>query len=309
MKKISNKIKEEMLDLIDKGSLNGLLNTEVPLTKDGEAAEDRPTYKSSIAEKLFKKSNSYIILGRDRLGNKAHGFGGKGFANSNAIDIVVGLGSSLQSPTDPDRFLNKKDTLDKDMIHDAARIYISQRTDLDSYFNETIGKNYTNDRKEGISGIALKADTVLLQGRRNVKIKAYPSKNSEKDSHGKRISVDKRIELITGDNLEPIVKGKKLVALLEKMFRQMSMNRSAILTLITNMNQLRSVLMLHTHDAPPTIALPSALLLASAAMEMPQDISNILEQLDKEAKSAREVLNSLKLNSPDNILSKSVYSS
>jgi len=50
-------------------------------------------------------------------------------------------------------------------------------------------------------------------------------------------------------------------------------------------------------------------LLSSAAMEMPQDISDIIEQLDKEAKSAREVLNSLKLNSPDNILSKSVYSS
>jgi hypothetical protein len=67
--------------------------------------------------------------------------------------------------------------------------------------------------------------------------------------------------------------------------------------------------MLHTHAAPPTIALPSAELLASAAMEIPQDISDILEQLDKEAKSAREVLNSLKLSSPDNILSKSVYSS
>ena len=304
-KKLSNKVKQELLDLVDKGSLNGLLNTEVPKTEDGEVGEDRPTYKKAESEKVFKKSNSYIILGRDRMGNISHGYGGRGFANSNAIDIVVGLGSSR----DEGRFLNAKDTLDKDSIQDAARIYISQRTDLDESFEETLGKTYPADRKQGISGIAIKADTLLLQGRRNIKIKAYPSKNSEKDSHGKGIPVDKRIELITGDRLEPIVKGEKLVVLLEKMFRQMSLNRSAVLTLIANMNQLRSVLMLHTHAAPPTIALPSVELLASAAMEMPQDISNILEQLDKEAKSAREVLNSLKLNSPDNILSKSVYSS
>ena len=303
--KISSSLKKELLDLVDKGSLNGLLNTEVPNSEKGEVAEDRPTYKQADAEKVYKKSNSYIILGRDRMGNIAHGYGGVGFPNSNAIDIVVGLGSSIKN----ERFLNAKDTLDKDSIHDAARIYISQRTNLDDFFHETLGRSYSNDSKEGVSGIALKADTLLLQGRRNIKIKAYPSKNSEKDSHGKGIPVDKRIEFITGDTLEPIVKGKKLVTLLEKMFRQSSLNRSAILTLITNINQLRSVLMLHTHAAPPTIALPSAELLASAAMEIPQDISDILEQLDKEAKSAREVLNSLKLSSPDNILSKSVYSS
>lgn len=307
-KGIRKEIRQELIDLVNQGSLNGLLNTEVPTTKDGDVAEDRPTYLKSKSEKVFRKANSYIILGRDRMGNIAHGFGGRGTPNSNAIDIVVGLASSKQNPLKPDEFLTPVDTVNKDHIHDAARIYISQRTNLDEDFGETLGMSF-NDNDNGVSGIGMKADTVLIQGRRNVKIKAYPSKNSERDSHGKDIAIDKRIELITGDELEPIVKGKKLVRLLEKMFKQQSLNRSAILTLIKNINQLRAVLMLHTHAAPPTVAVPSVELLSSAASNMPQDIADIIDQITKETQATREILNSLKLSTEDNILSKSVYSS
>lgn len=307
-KSIRKEIRQELIDLVGQGNLNGLLNTEMPITKNGEAAEDRPTYIKSKAEKLYKKANSYIILGRDRMGDEASGFGGRGKPNSNAIDIVVGLASSKENPSRPGEYLTPTDTVNKDHIHDAARIYISQRTNLDKSFKETLGKNYRDNRK-GVSGIGMKADTILIQGRRNVKIKAHPSKNSEKDSHGNDIPVDKRIELITGDELEPIVKGKKLVNLLKKMFKQQSQNRSAILGLIKNINQLRAVLMLHTHAAPPTIAVPSVEMLSSAASNMPKDIADILDQLTKEAKAAREIFNSLDAGTKDNILSTSVFSS
>lgn len=308
MKKINKDIKQELIDLIGQGSLNGLLNTDIPVTEDGQVAEDRPTYLQSKTEQVYKKANSYIILGRDRMGNISHGFGGRGVPNSNAIDIVVGLSSSKINPLKPEEYLTPIDTVNKDYLHDAARIYISQRTNLDESFDETLGKNY-NDNKRGVSGIAMKADTILIQGRRNIKIKAFPSKNSEKDAHGNDVPVDKRIELITGDELEPIVKGKKLVVLLEKMFRQQSVNRAAISTIIKDLNQLRAILMFHTHAAPPTIALPSPELLTAAACDMPQDIVNIIEQLTNETKAAREIFNSLRASTEDNILSKSVFSS
>ena len=229
-KKISSELRQELLNLIDKGSLNGLLNTEIPNSEKGETGEDRPTYIKAKAEKVVRKANSYIILGRDRLGSVAHGFGGKGFPNSNTIDLVVGLSSSR----DEGRFLNAKDTVDKDMIHDASRIYISQRTNLDDYFEEYLGHPYyKQDREQGISGIGIKSDSVLIQGRRNIKIKAGPSRNNEKDSHLSDLPIDRRIELIAGSSLQPVIKGEALVDLLKKMFKQITLNRSAITTIIT----------------------------------------------------------------------------
>jgi len=305
-KKISSELKQELLNLIDKGSLNGFLNTEVPNSEKGEAGEDRPTYIKAKAEKIVKKSNSYIILGRDRMGSVAHGFGGRGFPNSNTIDLVVGLGSSR----DEGRFLNAKDTLDKDMIHDAARVYISQRTNLDDYFEEYLGHPYyMQDKEQGVSGIGIKADSILIQGRRNIKIKAGPSRNDEKDSHLSDLPIDRRIELIAGSSLQPVIKGEALVDLLKKMFKQITLNRSAITTIMTDLIRLRASLSLHMHPTNTGVALPSPDQIAACVTNVPKDIEKILNELNTQLQMTVDILNSLESPTNNNILSKSVFTS
>jgi len=310
MKRINDKVKQELMNLFDVGnSINGLANTEFTPTSDGSITEDRPTYNKAEAEVIYKKANSYIILGRDRMGGLSHGFGGIGTPNSNAIDIVVGMGSSNSNGAEKGKYLTPIDYLNKDHKRDAARIYISQRTDLDSYFEERMGFQFEDKKNKGVSGIAMKADTLLLQGRRNVKIKAYPSDPNETDAHESELS-NFRIELIAGAKLEPVVKGDKLLSFLKKISKQLSSNRAAVMTLIKEYMKLRGQLMLHTHPTNTGIALPSPGLLASGAVEMPSSIEDILQQLNEEIQMNIDIINSLDVGNKEQfILSNRVFTS
>ena len=309
-KTINNKVKQELMNLFDIGnSINGLANTEFTPIPDGSVSEDRPTYNKAEAEVIYKKANSYIILGRDRMGGLSHGFGGIGTPNSNAIDIVVGIGSSFSDGAEKGKYLSPIDYLNKDHKRDAARVYISQRTDLDSHFEERMGFQYNDTSKKGVSGVAIKADTLLLQGRRNVKIKAYPSDPRETDAHESELS-NFRIELIAGAKLEPVVKGEKLLSFLKKITKQMSSNRAAIMTLTKEYIKLRGQLMLHTHPTNTGIALPSPGLLASGAVEIPKGVEEILEQIQSEIQMNIDMINSLDIgNKEEYILSNRVFTS
>jgi len=309
-KKINNKVKQELVNLFNIGkSINGIGNTEFTTTKDGSVSEDRPTYNKAEAELVYKKANSYIILGRDRMGGLTHGFGGIGAPNSNAIDIVVGIGSSFSGGSEKGKYLTAKDYLNKDHKKDAARIYMSQRTDLDNHFEERMGTQYYDQKKKGVSGIALKADSLLLQGRRNVKIKAYPSNPYETDAHESELS-NFRIELIAGARLEPVVKGEKLLNFLKKISKQLSSNRAAVMTLIKEHIKLRGQLMLHSHQTNTGIALPSPALLASGAVEVPKSVEKILEQMNEEIQMNIDMINSLDIANKDEfILSNRVFTS
>ena len=308
-KKISNELKSDLINLIDKGNLNGFLGTEIPTSITGETGEDRPTFIKTESEKIIKRNNSYIILGRDRMGDIIHGFGGLGVPNSNSIDLVVGIGSSNMNGKNKNSFLTPVDYLNKDPIHDAARIYISQRSDLDSYFNEKRGTQYKDKKNKGVSGIGIKADTILVQARRNIKIAAGVSIKGEKDSHGATLPPPK-IELIAGSDLEPLVKGNKLLTCLQKMNKQITSNRAIAMELIKQIIKLRGELALHMHPTNTGVALPSPNMIASACMSMPQDIENLLDLINKEIQMAIDVTNSLHMpNKNFYILSSRVYTS
>ena len=81
--------------------------------------EPIPTYIESKCEKVINRGNSWIVLGRDRPASRASGYGGQGHTQASSIDIVVG------------RNPNSAVSVDPSFSSDAARIYISQKTDLD----------------------------------------------------------------------------------------------------------------------------------------------------------------------------------
>ena len=289
--------------LIELGSYtNGLYNT----IKEDEL---NPTYEIAENEIVYTNKNSHIILGKDRFGDYKTGFGGLGYAASNAVDIVVGLASSYMPL---DNKLGPTDEVGKNFFTDAARVYISQRCDIDKYFGIEEGQQYSDFGNEGVSGAAMKADCVAIIGRRNVKIKAGPVKlniGKEKDSKGEKIT-DSRIELIGGNkDLEPVVLGFKLVKLLKEMQEEIQFLRGEITNLHYKNAKLNTKLALHIHGDPFTVVtLPSPDLAAGAIIEIPQNIQNMVKGIiDKYIDKVRE-LNSTQIpNDADYILSRNVF--
>ena len=295
---------EEMIKL---GHLNGAMCTDVSSDK-----EDNPTRISTEAEKIItrSKSNSYIVIGKDRMGDVYSGFGGKGFPNSNSIDIVVGMGNTKKT-----RSLTKDDAVDPNPFGDSARIYISQRTDLDSHFGINEGEIYKFDSKQGVSGAAMKADTVLVLGRRNVKIKAGQSHgegfgiSGEKDSLGAKLP-DARIDLIADAPLEPMVRGEKLVECVKGIYDQIQGNRLLISNLLVQILKMRIALMAHVHPAAGVITFPSPDLIGSNVAEIPNDLQELTSTITDMISAAIEELNCVILpNKHKYILSKNVFSS
>lgn len=295
-------------ELLEMGNLNGVMCTEVPHEK-----EDNPTRFPAESEKIVSRnnSNSYLVFGKDRMGDVMSGFGGKGFPNSNAIDLVVGMGQTTQ-----DKSLTKNNVVDPNPFVDSARVYISQRTNLDGHFGIMEGEIYPLDSQQGVSGAAMKADSVLILGRRNVKIKAGQSQGEglstfgEKDSLGTNLP-DARIDLIADAPLEPMVRGDKLVECVKGIYGQINDNRTLIIQLITQLLKLRVALMLHIHPTPGIIStFPSPDLIGSNVEEIPNDIEQLVNAINDMMASAVEELNCVVIpNKGKYILSKNVFTS
>ena len=109
---------------------------------------------------------------------------------------------------------------------DAARIYISQLTDIDTNFGIAAGKA---GNQKGCSGIGIKADAVRVIGRRGVKIMTGPSyafkgagQQGETDAQGRPLPVCPPIELIAGNTeevqefiIDPKTQEKKTIPMLQ----------------------------------------------------------------------------------------------
>ncbi len=186
-------------------------------------------------------NNAFIIVGNDRVSSPHTGYGGKGHTQCDAIDIVVGLGGhspqvveevemetidgeeeerEVEVQTNPNFFL------------DSARIYISQKTDVDKNFG--IGNEYgktqskaTDDSGEqddediGIYGaksaIALKADNIRIIGRESIKI---VTGTDQENSQGGNIGGKHGVEIIAmneSSKLQPLVLGDNLEEVLIKL--------------------------------------------------------------------------------------------
>ena len=97
-----------------------------------------PTFISAPGEKIVSGVDSYVVFGRDRgpkdggVAPRSSGYGGLGHTDCAAIDIVVGRVSAEQ-----EKIKNQKESVwvDSNFKTDAARIYISQKADIDDYFS------------------------------------------------------------------------------------------------------------------------------------------------------------------------------
>ena len=150
-------------------------------------------YNSSPNEKVIQHNGAFITFGADKPTGTASGYGGKGAMGANRIDLVVGRQSMFKP--------NDGTNSDNSFQADAARIYISQLTDIDLNFGVDPGKS---GFLEGRSGIGIKADGVRIIGREGVKIVTGRMQGTnEKNSIGGKLLPAPSIELIAGNNSEP----------------------------------------------------------------------------------------------------------
>lgn len=218
--------------------------------------EPLPSFISTPSERVFKNDNgSYIILGRDRNASRLSGYGGKGDTQAASMDLVVGRLGSFAKGSGGTQYVDPNFELD------SARIYISQKCDIDDYFNLPVGK-YGNSKVS--SGIGMKADKVVMASRTSLKLVAgldsFTSQGLQKrEKYG--------IELIANANdsdLQPIPKGKNLLNVLGELLEHIDELNGVIETLYRNQIALNTLIMTHTHlsSVPGAPTAPSIELIA-----------------------------------------------
>lgn len=234
-----------------------------------------PQFELAPSETIYEgKNNSFIILGRDRPTNLYSGYGGKGATQAGRIDLIVGLGSSLNNGEPP----NKDTLLSPNFAIDAARIYLSQKTDLDKYMGLA---DVPNQAPEGRSGIGIKADTIRIHSRNDIKIVtgrariAGFGKDGEKLSTGGKNETPGTISFIAGNyteeekhisfnifdptkrlretrrKLQPITKGDNLVDCLTDILDAIHELSSIVGSNISLIQKMDLALATHTHAVVP----------------------------------------------------------
>jgi hypothetical protein len=232
---ISEELRQRLEELSNSFELNsGLYNGVLP--------EVHPRYNKADSEKVIEGSNNqFIIIGRDRPRGVWSGYGGLGNSHSGCIDIVAGMtGIQARVVDEEGNLLNT----DKSPELDAARIYVSQRTDIDKNFNLPHGVVGSPTPR---SGIAIKADGVRIIARDGIKL---VTGTDEYNSQGVRIDAISGIDLIAGgrdEDMQPLVKGNNLEIALREIIELVNDLSGIMLSTQKNYFQLLKSLQSHTH--------------------------------------------------------------
>ena len=247
-----------------------------------------PIYKETGSEKIHAgENNSFIILGRDRDGHGAEGVGGMGGTACGSIDLIAGLGGhdykafvkkQIQTGKESKTgFSVDKRRTDPNFFMDAARVYITEKGNIDNYFglaqgSEMVGQSIYK------SAVGIKADHVRLVGREHIKIVTGKARlenggtYGEKNSGGGNMEFAGKIDLIAGnytdpeDNnilnifgaalsqqktvrkLQPIPKGDNLRELLERILDHISDLSEMSINNTDNISSLISIFQAHVHE-------------------------------------------------------------
>lgn len=153
---------------------------------------------SEIVFPSLEKGPANIVIGKDRVDQKDRGYGAINPAGrSETIDLVVGRHSSSRNGDGP----QDETWVNNNFFTDAARIYISQMTDIDLNFGLDVSLRRESKAR---SGIAIKADGVRIIGREGVRIvtgraMVAAGKDGETNSFGGKLEPVPPIELVAGN--------------------------------------------------------------------------------------------------------------
>ena len=212
---------------------------------------DTPNLICRSSEEVYSNGNSFVVLGLDRPSNIFSGFGGMKNTHCAAIDIVAGrLGYRGSSRTKTGERVN----IDPNFKLDAARIYISQKSDPDGYFNLVEGKVGSTSLSDPRSAVVLKADMLRLVARENIKlVTRTDDQNSQGAALGNETTANYGIDLIALNedaDLQPLVKGENLVKCLNNMIESIHDLRDLFDNFLEHNRQVTKAFIKHTHRSP-----------------------------------------------------------
>lgn len=205
-----------------------------------------PTYNSIKSSKIFNHNNGFINICEDAPQGPGTGHSAFGTPAS-SIDLVCGRG-----PMDPNFYVNDN------FSSDAARVYISETTDLEDNFSMPKGDNI---RQEARSGIGAQADVIAFKGKTGIKLTT--GQYGERNSKDGKIRTGSGIELIAGtysDNLQPLVLGDNLEKAMKKIIQRVNDLTDAVIDLAQVQNSALLLIQTHSHTlgADPATGLPGA---------------------------------------------------
>jgi len=243
-----NSSKAHTKALIGKGIANSIL------------IEPIPTFIKAECEHVISgNNNSWIVLGRDRPGGRLTGFGGRGDTQAGMIDIVVGRMGYQVREVDEN---NQPIYVNPNFETDASRIYISQKTNIDSNFGLVNGKV---GNAKSRSAIGIKADGVRIVAREGIKL---ITKTDRINSQGGEVVAVNGIDLIAGNDdsdLQPFVKGKNVVELFNRVLKRVEDLTGLVETLLLAQDNYNTVLTAHTHIQTGAPGAPTAPSIEGAA--------------------------------------------
>ena len=251
-----------------------------------------PTYLTSGIESIFPpvggNLNAQIVITRDRPNSIFSGYGGLGHQKCSTIDIVAGRVSSMCTTTilnadnEPEPAL-----VDPSFEHDAARIYISEKTDIDDNFNLVDAPQV--HESVGRSAVGIKADAIRIVGNEGVKIVTGVY---EKNSRGGDATPAGIALIAMNDSeddsvfeVEPFAKGKKLEACLYSMEEQVFKLNALLSDFIEAQETINNLFLKHNHHNGVTFTSTPALnafdpLVKSwkSSMKLIEKVSNKLDK-------------------------------
>ena len=232
--------------------------------------ESVPEFIQADCETVIRgENNSWLVLGRDRPSGVFSGHGGAGSSHAASIDLCVGRGGAQTKRTDENGvplYINN------DFKSDAARIYISQKTDIDRNFGIVPGIHGNPPNR---SGIGIKADNVRIIARESIKL---VTRTDDKNSRDGNINTTLGIQLIAGDNdsdMQPV---------LDFILKDIEALTNVVHSMTLSQLAFDQILQAHTHITTTGIAFPSpeVLIAGSAksiktiAMDAPSQIITII---------------------------------
>lgn len=254
---------EQKIYIANNAVLNVLDNVLENIVKvssihNADSYEIKTNYNTAESEVVIHgRSNSFIILGRDRDAGKASGNGGRGLSGAASIDIIAGhMG---QRPIDT--IFGEKKFSEKDFKLDSARVYLTQKAiNIDEYFEIkqiklSIGNKSNNlEQNNNKSAVAAKADFVRLIARENIKITTLHNGLNSQNKRG----IAGGIDIIAGCNavhtddtlsVQPMVKGSNLQELLEQIVKKINDVQSTVSTFMNRQKEINDILSNHVHQS------------------------------------------------------------
>jgi hypothetical protein len=224
----------------------------------GKVAEPNPRFIATDTENVIASTtNANIVLGRDRPGSRLSGYGGSGDTHCASIDMVAGrMANHAATVTAQGEAMSA----DPNFKLDAARIYMSQKTDIDANFGLADGNVGNSSAK---SAIGMKADGIRIMAREGIKL---VTKTDMKNSQGGAVDAINGIDLIAGNDdekLQPIPLGNNLEEALVRLTDHVDKLIGIMDNFLMYQMKYNTALATHFHHSPffgaPTSPSPPAM--------------------------------------------------